>query len=87
MYLLRKSCGFTVIEEFLREKQMPLVVENGVAILRHPAEKEPPASEEKKAISHAASELNVPYLLFEPQLTTNDLNIRESQFHSSYTLH
>jgi hypothetical protein len=29
MYLLRKSCGFTVIEEFLREKQMPLVVENG----------------------------------------------------------
>ncbi|KAF8479945.1 hypothetical protein F5888DRAFT_902467 [Russula emetica] len=74
------------IEEFLREKQMPLVVENGVAILRHPAEKEPPASEEKKAISHAASELNgesVP-LVIHPALTK--YNLKLDSFDHDYDL-
>ena len=40
-----------------------------VAILRHPAVNEPPVFEEKKK----ASELNVPYFLFELELITNDL--------------
>ena len=56
-----------------------------VAILRHPAEYKPPVFEEKKVVSLAASELNVPSLLFEPEPIINDLNTRESQFHSSYT--
>ena len=43
-----------------------------VAILRHPAENEPPVFEIKK-ISHAPSELNVQYLLFELELITNYL--------------
>lgn len=52
-----------------------------IAILPHQAraENERPVSEEKRpAVSHAASELNVPYIFFEPERVTNDLNTRET---------
>ena len=64
--------------EFLREKQMPLVVGNGRCLVPFKA------SEEKKVISHATREPNVPYLLQARTnvLITNDLNTRESWFHS-----
>jgi hypothetical protein len=68
------------IEEFLREKQMPLVVENGrlEECRRACAGFESRIEEKKPAVSHAASKLNVPYIFFEPERITHDLNTRET---------
>ena len=55
------------------------------AILRNPRDNEPPLSDEKNAAFYAALavELNVRRPFWEPELNTNDRNIRESQSHPS----
>ncbi|KAH9998730.1 hypothetical protein BJV77DRAFT_980042, partial [Russula vinacea] len=52
------------VEKFLREKQMPLLVENGAAIL-DPHDNEPPVSDERKVTFYATAELNVRCHFFE----------------------
>jgi hypothetical protein len=55
------------------------------AILRDPADNEPPVSDEKKAVFYAAAELNVRSILAVIIKSTDILNTRENQSHSSFT--
>jgi hypothetical protein len=55
------------------------------AILHDPADNEPPVSDEKKAVFYAAAELNVRSILAVIIKSTDILNTRENQSHSSFT--